>query len=507
MRPQTAPMRFQPRESLSEKEIESGLKLVVKDGVAAEIMATLTGGAFLVALAMRMGASNFQIGLLAALPTLANLFQLLAIYLLHKYANRKAITVICSTLARFPLLLIGFLPFIFPAETSIVILICLLFIHYFFGSVSGTSWSSWMKDLVPKKTLGVYFSARSRIIQMTALPLSLLAAFMLDWLRHEHPDYVTGAYTVMFVCGGLAGLYGVSLLARTPEPKIHPMEHNLFALLRQPLQDPNFRNLLIFNAFWAFAINLAAPFFTVYMLEMLGLPLSYVIIFSIVSQISNILFIRIWGRHSDTLSNKTVLKACGPVYLFCIFAWTFTTFPEKHSLTLPLLFVIHVFSGITLSGINLALTNIGFKLAPDKQHAVIFLSAKSLFTAFFAGIAPVIGGLYADFFSERQLSWNIIWQSPSGVRVIDTLSLQSWDFFFFTAFLLGFLALSRLRKVKEEGERKKKLFTNELLAELGREANELSTVAGLKTLAYLPFSFFSLIRRKIKKKVELPAQG
>jgi MFS family permease len=499
-------MKFKPYESLTQEQVESGLKLVVKDGVAAEIMVTLTSGAFLVALAVRWGASNFQIGLLAALPTLANLFQLLAIYLLHRYANRKALTVICSLLARLPLLLIGFLPFIFPAQTCVVLLIVLLFFHYFFGSMSGTSWSSWMKDLVPKKTLGVFFSSRSRIIHMTSLPLSLLVAFMLDFLRNNHPESVPGAYLAMFFCGGLVGLYGVGLLARTPEPKIHPMRHNLLTLLREPLQERNFRNLLIFNACWAFAINLAAPFFTVYMLEMLGLPLSYIIIFSIVSQTSNILFIRIWGRHSDTLSNKTVLKTCGPVYLFCIFAWTFTTFPEKHMLTLPLLFLIHIFSGMALSGINLSLTNIGFKLAPDKQHAVIFLAAKSLFTAFFAGIAPMIGGLYADFFSRRQLNWNIIWQSPDGVRVIDTLSLQSWDFFFFTAFLLGFFALSRLNSIHEEGERDKKLFTNELLAELGREANELSTVSGLKTMVFLPFSFFALIRRKIKKKVSLQNQ-
>lgn len=496
-------MRFKPHESLSEQDIEHGLRLIIKDGVAAEVMVTLTSGAFLVALAMRMGATNFQIGLMAALPTLANLFQLLAIYLLHRFGNRKAVTVVCSLCARLPLLIIGFLPLLLPPKTGVVILIALLFVHYFFGSMSGTSWSSWMKDLVPKKRLGVYFSGRSRILQMTALPLSLAVALVLDWLRRDYPDYILTAYGLMFLCGGLAGLYGVSLLARTPEPRIRPMEHNLFALLRQPLLDRNFRNLLIFNAAWAFAINLAAPFFTVYMLEMLGMPLFWVVLFSIVSQLSNILFIRIWGRHSDLLSNKTVLKTCGPVYLFCIFAWTFTTFPEKHALTLPLLFLIHVFSGVTLSGINLALTNIGFKLAPDKQHAVIFLSAKSLFTAFFSGIAPVIGGLYADFFAQRQLSWNILWQSPSGVRVIDTLSLQSWDFFFFTAFVLGFFALSRLNTIHEEGEVQKKISTNELLAELGREANELSTVSGLKTLAYLPFSFFSLLKKKIGKKPQL----
>ena len=86
---------------------------------------------------------------MAAIPTLANLFQLLALYLLHKYANRKAIAVVCSVFARLPLLLIGFLPLLFPAKTGILLLISLVFTHYFFGALSGTSWSSWLKDLVP----------------------------------------------------------------------------------------------------------------------------------------------------------------------------------------------------------------------------------------------------------------------------------------------------------------------------------------------------------------------
>lgn len=113
-------MGFQQYEKISPSQIDRGLKILVKNGVAAEVMAVLTGGAFLVALALKLGASNFQIGLLAALPTLANLFQLVSIYLLHKYANRKGITVISSICARLPLLLIGMLPFIFPPEVSLL---------------------------------------------------------------------------------------------------------------------------------------------------------------------------------------------------------------------------------------------------------------------------------------------------------------------------------------------------------------------------------------------------
>src|SRR4051812_29686026 len=84
------PMKLQPSEALTPAQTDRGLKLVVKDGLAAEAMTTLTSGTFLVALSLKSGATNLQIGLLAALPILTNIFQLLANWLVQKYNNRRA---------------------------------------------------------------------------------------------------------------------------------------------------------------------------------------------------------------------------------------------------------------------------------------------------------------------------------------------------------------------------------------------------------------------------------
>ena len=147
-------MKLLPSDNLTEKQIQSGLKYFIHEGLAAEAMATFTGGTFLVAMAVLLKASNFQIGLLAALPILTNIFQLLSIWLVQKYKNRRAISVICSFLARVPLFVIGLLPFVFSAGTSINALLFFLFFHYFFTSVSGASWNSWFKDVIPEKILG-----------------------------------------------------------------------------------------------------------------------------------------------------------------------------------------------------------------------------------------------------------------------------------------------------------------------------------------------------------------
>jgi MFS family permease len=491
-------MNFTPSENLSKSQVDSGLKLIIRDGLAAEAMATLTGGAFLVALALKFGASNFQIGLMAAIPTLANVFQLLAIYLVYIYANRRAITVYSSLLARSPLLLISLLPFLFSAEVSLNILIALLFIHYIFGAISGCSWTSWMKDLVPEEQLGTYFSHRSRLIQILSITMSFICAFALDYVKGHFPEYELSTYSVMFLVGGVFGILGVILLARTPEPKILEVKTNLLKLFRNTLKNVNFRNLLIFNAFWCFAINLAAPFFSVYMLKMLHLKLSYVVGFSILSQLTSIFFIRVWGRYSDKYSNKSILRICGPIYLCCILAWTFTTMPKGHMFSIPLLILIYIFNGISTAGINLSLTNIGMKLAPKEGDAIVYLTTKGMINAFFAGIAPIIGGIFADFFSTRELAWNLEWKSPDGHYILHTLDLQQWDFFFLFAFIIGLFALYRLSYVKEKGDVKKGVIMKEIAGELRREFRTHPALSGMISMAYLPFSFFSIIKRKHK---------
>jgi hypothetical protein len=211
-------MNLRPKKELSNAEVQKGLKLVIGDGLAAEAMTTFTGGAFLVAMALLLGASNFQIGLLAAMPTFTNLFQLLSIWLVRKYNNRRAISVICSVFARLPLLIVGSLALFFSSY-SVSLLVFFLFFYYFFGSIAGPSWNSWMKDLVPEKSLGSYFSKRSSYTQTLNVVLSLSLAFLVDYIKKHHPQYELTTYASMFIFGGVVGLTGAWFLSRTPEPQ------------------------------------------------------------------------------------------------------------------------------------------------------------------------------------------------------------------------------------------------------------------------------------------------
>ena len=482
-------MWFKAEKTLSEDRVRHALKYVIMDGVASQAMGILTGGAFLVAFAVKLGASNLVIGLLAAIGPLAQLLQLPSIFIVEKIRNRRLIAVAAAALSRFCWLMIALSPFIFPAKIAIAVLLILLAAVSAFGAVSGCSWNSWMRDLIPENVLGSFFSRRMRISTGVGIALSILAAVYLDFWKKQFPEQELAGYSILFLLGFAAGVLGVFFLAKTPEirmPQVQERIH-ILKLLALPFRDENFRKLIAFMCSWNFAVNLAGPFFMVYMLKRLGLGMSFIIGLSIVSQVMNFLFLKIWGKYTDRFSNKSVLAISGPLFICSILAWTFTTMPEKYFLTIPLLIVIHMVMGMSSAGVSLASGNISLKLAP-KGQATAYLATNTIVNSVAAGIAPILGGKFADFFAGRELAWTLNYKSPTGEFILPTLNLQQWDFFFALAFVIGLYALHRLAMVKEAGEVEEGIVAQELFTEVRTQVRILSSVEGVRQMVSFPFS-------------------
>jgi len=480
-------MLFKAEETLSEDQVQSALTNIIKDGVASQAMGILTGGAFLVAFAVKLGASNLVIGLLAAIGPLSQLLQLPSIFIVEKMRNRRLITVAAAGLSRVCWLIIALSPFIFPARIAIAVLLVLLTAVSAFGAVSGCSWNSWMRDLIPEKIMGSFFSKRMRISTGFGIALSIIAAVYLDFWKKQFAERELAGYSVLFLAGFIAGVAGLYFLAKTPEIKMPQIteRQKILHVLSQPFKDANFRNLIAFMCSWNFAVNLAGPFFMVYMLKRLGLSMSFIIGLSIVSQVMNFMFIKIWGKYTDRFSNKSVLAISGPIFILSILAWTFTTMPEKYVLTVPLLIIIHVVMGLSSAGVSLATGNISLKLAP-KGQATAYLATNTIANSIAAGIAPILGGKFADFFAGRELAWTLKYTSPTGEFSLPTLNLQQWDFFFAIAFLIGLYALHRLAMIKETGEVEERIVMNELFSEARSQVRTLSSVEGLRQMVSFP---------------------
>jgi MFS family permease len=380
---------------LTSAQVRTGLKRMIHDGLATEAMSCLTEGTFLVALALQLGATNFQVGLLGALPTFTNLFQLAAIWLVQRARSRRMVTVISLAIARAPLFIVGVLPFWLTNEMALHALTALMFVHYLFGSVAGASWNSWAKDLIPGKQMGRYFSERTRLTQTLNVVLSLSLAFATSYIGEHYPALKPSVFPFLFILGGVAGMVSVLALARAPEPQMTVSNTKIIKMFATVATDKNFRKLLSFNSFWVFALNLVSPFFSVYMMKTLGLQVPAILCLSVLGQACGIFIVRLWGKNADRFGNKTVIGICIPIYIMCLLAWIGSGYLLGGFWLWPVLAGIHIFTNVATAGINLSLTNIGLKLSPS-GGAIAYLAAKNMFTSLFSASAPLIAGFLAD---------------------------------------------------------------------------------------------------------------
>src|SRR5262249_39504244 len=287
--------------------------------------------------------------------------------------------------------LIVCIPF-FPQKHSVRLFLAVLVCSGFIAAIPGPAWHSLVRSVLPVDSLGTVFSKRVAWGTVVGLPLTLAGGVFVDALPSVTGRPYLQAYSVLFFIGLVLGLIGVRTLTRLPEP---PMEgtrsESLRALLWLPLRDAGFRPLLGFIAFWNFSINLAVPFFVVFMLERLLLPMRALTAFIVLQQLISVLSVRIWGLLSDRYSNKAVLLTTVPLAMAAVAAWSFTTLPERYALSIPLLIAIQIGIGFSLSAIPLSITNLALKQSPPgRTHAYMLM-------ADFAGapsgaIAPLIGG-------------------------------------------------------------------------------------------------------------------
>ncbi|MGD2279203.1 MAG: MFS transporter, partial [Candidatus Omnitrophota bacterium] len=272
-------MWFKVKDSLDEDDVRRGMKAVIRDGMASTAMGTFTGGIFLTAYALNLGATNFIIGLLAAIGPLMALVQIPSIYLVEKIKNRKAIVVTTSFASRAFWLLVAGIPFLFSPNIGINVLVLGMALYSIFGAVSGTAWGPWLRDLLPQDKLGDFFSKRMIMSTILGIVLSFVCAVYIDQWKKLFPQQEIYGYSILFALGFFAGIIGVYYLSTIPEPRMSPPEGriNFFGMLSVPFKDGNFRKLMAFLGSWTFAVNLAGPFFAVYMIKRLHLPMSLII--------------------------------------------------------------------------------------------------------------------------------------------------------------------------------------------------------------------------------------
>ncbi|MGB3767706.1 MAG: MFS transporter, partial [Phormidesmis sp.] len=159
------------------------------------------------------------------------------------------------------------------------------------------------------------------------------------------------------------------------------------------LKDRNFLTLLLFLGLWTFGLNLSAPFFNFYLLDVLKLDVQWVTLYSSAVYGAYFLTIVLWGRLADRIGNRPVLLINCLLTATIPFLWIYTDGTLLSVwLILPLL---HLVKGSTLAAVELCLGNIQMELAPRARQSGYFAIAAAIM-----GITGALGTTAGSFLAE-----------------------------------------------------------------------------------------------------------
>jgi MFS family permease len=474
-------------------EVERGQHSLVSDAAWAALVGSLFGGVVLTGFAVALGASPMVIGVLAAIPFFGQIAQLPAIALVERLRERRRITVYASAASRAVILLLAALPFLEPKKALALLVLAQLAVTVL-GSIGACAFNSWIHELVPRDRLGALFSRR---LFWSMVSASAGALFAGQVVQRWHGAVALEGYSLTFAAAGIAGFVSSWYLSRVPEPRMVRAgpPPPVLAMVRAPLRDRNFRRVILFMGGWNFASNLAAPFITVYLMRQMYFGLAVVTALWVAATIANALTLYWWGRLSDRLSNKAILAVALPFYFASLMALPFTSIPDEHALTLPLLFLIHVVMGAASGGVGLATGNIGLKLAPHGQGTA-YLSAATLAGALAAGTAALAGGGLAEWFRSRDLAIFVHWGSPAGNALTTVLEFQHWEFLFGLSFLCAGYVLHALSRIEEGPEISERVVVQQLVSEARRSLDQMSPIEGLRNAILYPLGWLGERRRR-----------
>jgi MFS family permease len=313
---------------------------------------------------LALGATRAQVGLMSSFSSFISALLLLpGAMLVERYGHRKEFTMAFGGgVARLAILVLALLPFFVGSQAIVWVAIALSVTRDSFGNLAFPGWISFTADIVPIEGRGRFFGSRNFIMGITGMLAILLVGELIT--RTGKPL----GYQIALGLASVLGMLATFSFGHLGDPKGSfptvkvPGSFSMQTMLRDLKDRPAFLALGLVMAFWNFSLNIAGPFFNVFMVENLNFTASMVGIASIVSTVASLLIQRRVGRFSDRWGSRRVQLISMLLIPFLPIAWMFVG-KFWHVL------VLNSFSGLLWGAFNLASFNFLLSLTPDAQRA------------------------------------------------------------------------------------------------------------------------------------------
>jgi len=337
--------------------------------------------------AVALKATSAQIGMLTAFPNLiSSLVQLKSADFTEHLKSRMRTIKIFIFFHAFIYLPISLIPVLFKTNRALW-LILFITVAASLNAFPGPAWVSLMADHLPARSRGRYFGWRNRLLGTITVACAFLAGLILNIFGK---DKLYG-FTVILGLAFVSRFISWHFLSKMYEPPIKVTKEHYFSFwdFIKRIRDSNFAKFVIYVASISFAVNIASPFFAVFMLRDLNLSYVTYTIIVLASTIATLLTMGIWGRHADVVGNIKVIRFASFFIPVIPILWLL-------SQNVVYLILIQLFAGYVWAGFNLSVFNFIYDaVMPEKRTRCV-----SYFNVI-NGIAICCGALLGGFLAKN----------------------------------------------------------------------------------------------------------
>lgn len=326
------------------------------DGLATNFYESLVL-TFIPLYALALGATATEIGWLSALGALLGTAVLLpGARLAERWGQPHRLVVATMLFARLMLLALVLWPF--TGQAGVWGVIAFATLRVMGQQAALPAWTSLAADIVPEAARGRYFASRNLAMALAALVAVPLAGQLIDGIGG------TLGFRVNFALAFLVGLTASYCYARIEvPPREAPVEVQgkrlpLWARLRQ---HPTFLLFCLHAMVWNFGLQIASPFFNVFLVQEAGASTVAVGLVATVATLASLPGQALWGRVADRLGARRTLLWSGVWIPLAPLAWVFVRQPWH---VVP----INTLSGFMWAGFNLATFNFLLLSTPDERR-------------------------------------------------------------------------------------------------------------------------------------------
>ena len=391
---------YQTPVHLTGEDYKKGQDFLIFECVCGTSLTRLSQGAFIAGFAKMLGMSQGLIGIISAIPMLANVIQLLGGIYFGNMTQYKLPVTFASLIARTLLGTIYFLPLLFVGNMQQAISLVILYAMANFGiAFLNPPIINWIMDLAPESIRGQYFARREMFAMVIAAVGELLIAQMLDVFKIRGIEGV--GFNILGMIVILWAWMGIYAFSRVKEPIRPPKPQGLKTKekLKLLFNESNFKKLAVLYAIWNFSLYIGMLYIAIYMIGDLQRSYLYAMIMSMLTLGFRVLSVRLWGKFLQTHLWSRVIEI-GATLLGISTGLLFFANPTTALLILP---ISHILSGIAWGSIGITFFNLQVMFAPDEART-LYIGTLASISGIVGFIATVGSGFFIDRFSSLHIN-------------------------------------------------------------------------------------------------------